>query len=169
MNNLNNLNNPLTHWPSPSSPYSPSDRKSFEMRSETWHSPVPRILKVCKAGYSTIEIGKFITLKYRCIDAHTVPTPLLHVSQEARQAALRRYQLPFNGLIKGDPIYLDYERDSLLFMNYLALQRPLLKKLVIEIPDLNVAVIEFRAYQRNDLYYTATRESSEGETPDRRW
>jgi hypothetical protein len=47
-----------------------------------------------------MEIDMSVTAKYRCIDAHTLPTPLLHVSQEARQAALRRYQLSFGGLIK---------------------------------------------------------------------
>jgi hypothetical protein len=114
----------MSKHPSLPSKFASLPKPPKELRHELWDLalPVPRILKVCKAGYSRMKIDKFVALRYRCIDARTLPMPLLQYSQEARQATLRRYQLPFSGLIKCGPIYLDYERYSLLFMNYSALQ-----------------------------------------------
>jgi len=93
-----------------------------ELRDEIWEFalPAPRVLKVFKA--SPLLVGhQGFTSRYG-IDTYKLPTQLLHVSREARQVALQRYQLSFTGLIYGGPIYFDYERDCLLFMQYSALQ-----------------------------------------------
>jgi 2EXR family len=55
-------------------------------------------------------------------DVSLVATPLLHVNRDGREAALRRYQLALDGLIFGQPIYIDFDRDTVLFTKYRALK-----------------------------------------------
>jgi hypothetical protein len=125
--------------PSPSSPYSPSYRKSFEMRSGTWHSPssessksVRRVTQQWKLTSSSHgDIGAWMLILFPPRFSTSVKRPAKQLCEDISCHSAVSLKAAWG------PIYLDYERDSLWLMNYLALQCPLLKKLVTEIPDLN--------------------------------
>ncbi|PMD45792.1 hypothetical protein L207DRAFT_617601 [Hyaloscypha variabilis F] len=121
-----------------------------ELRDHIWDSalPGPRILKVWREYSVLVRRGRQWARLPCDIDDSRIATPLLHVSQEARAAALRRYEPAFNHLLVGGPAYFDFKRDSLLFGTYSSFQWFSGDPLMIHVPP-QAAVHEWQAKIRS--------------------
>ncbi|KAE9376141.1 hypothetical protein N431DRAFT_464191 [Stipitochalara longipes BDJ] len=95
-----------------------------ELRDHIWDSalPAPRVLKVWRECSLLVNEARQWARSPCDIDTSPIATPLLHVSREARAAALCRYEPSFKDLLFRGSIYFDYERDSLLFATYSSLK-----------------------------------------------
>jgi hypothetical protein len=90
-------------------------RLPLELQRMVWGFalPAPRTITIISTDF-TIRDAKGWTVRKYCV-AHNAPSvpSLLHACQESRKVALKTYHLTFRPQLRGNPIYFDFQSDTL--------------------------------------------------------
>lgn len=95
----------------------------LEIRQEIfdWALPAAQVISISRYLQSLHHDGFFSfsnpgNQRFEWVaNENAVVSPLLHVSREAREAVLQRYELALDGLLVKRPIYIDFHKD-LIFL-----------------------------------------------------